>query len=269
MPGLSIVVPVYNEEEKLEKVFRHLMTTHFDLSVEWIFVDDCSTDGSLKILRKLQKEFSKKNLMILCQDKNRGKGAALRVGFEKATGDAIAVQDADFEYDPQDLNRLVSYLTTDQADVVYGSRFKRSVLQVHRTYHYFTNRLLTLLSNLFSGIYLTDMETCYKVFRADLLKSMNLRSNRFGFEVEVTAYLAKIRPRILEIPISYYPRTKLQGKKITWRDGVAALFHIVRFNGLCSQRSAFKDKLPQKYLENRPLPSLEDEPKRMRRVKAR
>jgi hypothetical protein len=138
-----------------------------------------------------------------------------------------------------------------RADVVYGSRFKKNSPQVHRTYHYFVNRLLTMLSNLLSGIYLTDMETCYKVFRADLLKSMRLTSRRFGIEVELTAYVAKVRARIYELPISYFPRTRLQGKKINWKDGVAALLHLLRFNVFTSREKAFT-AVPQRYLPSSP-----------------
>ena len=156
------------------------------------------------------------------------------------------VQDADLEYDPDDVPTLLKPLLEDQADVVYGSRFKSNALQVHRTYHYFVNRFLTLLSNLFSGIYLTDMETCYKLFRADLIKSMDLTSRRFGIEVELTANIAKTSARIYELPISYHPRTRLQGKKINWRDGFAALYHLVHYNFFRSFDESFKD-LPEKY----------------------
>jgi glycosyltransferase involved in cell wall biosynthesis len=175
-----------------------------------------------------------------------GKGAAIRKGFELCTGDFIVVQDADFEYDPHDISTLVAPLVSNQCDVVYGSRFKKSSPQVHRTYHYFVNRFLTVLSNLLSGIYLTDMETCYKLFRADLAKSMRLTSNRFGVEVEMTAYVAKTNARIFEFPISYFPRTKLQGKKINWKDGVAALFHLLNFNLLVKFEQAFLN-LPARY----------------------
>jgi hypothetical protein len=132
--------------------------------------------------------------------------------------------------------------------VVYGSRFKKNAVQVHRTYHYFVNRFLTLLSNLFSGLYLTDMETCYKVFRADLLRNMNLTAKRFGIEVELTAYLGKIKARIYELPISYFPRTRLQGKKINWKDGVAALKHLIWFNFMVDRKTSFKPGLPSRYL---------------------
>lgn len=243
---LSLVVPVYNEESQLEKVVRVLFSTQFPLETEWIFIDDKSKDRSVEILKKLQKEFS---FRLIEQTVNQGKGAAVIEGIKQATGDFIIIQDADFEYDPRDISSLVIPLMNNEADVVYGSRFKKSASQVHRTYHYFVNRFLTVLSNLFSGIYLTDMETCYKAFRADLLKSMNLTSKRFGIEVEFTAYIAKTRARVYELPIRYYPRTQLQGKKINWKDGVAALFHLVKFNFFTKPNEAFKS-LPQEYTDN-------------------
>ncbi len=236
MPTLSIIVPVYNEAPQLEAVVQKLMASPCPIQREWIFVDDSSTDQSLAILKSLQSRFP---MVLLEQNPNAGKGAAVIRGIQAATGDWILIQDADFEYDPNDIPGLLEPLLSGKADVVYGSRFKKSSTQVHRTYHYFVNRLLTVLSNLFSGIYLTDMETCYKIFRADLLKSMRLQSKRFGIEVEVTAYLGKVRARIHELPISYYPRTQLQGKKINWKDGVAALFHLIRFNYFVSQEQAF------------------------------
>jgi glycosyltransferase involved in cell wall biosynthesis len=244
MPKLSLVVPVYNEERQLRAVIQTLMKSSCQIEREWIFVDDCSKDRSLQILRE---ESLKYGFRVIAQEKNQGKGAALIRGIKEATGDFIIVQDADFEYDSADIPSLLQPLIDGKADVVYGSRFKKSAMQVHRTYHYFVNRLLTVLSNLFSGIYLTDMETCYKAFRADLLKSMNLKSNRFGIEVEFTAYVAKVRARIYELPIAYYPRTRMQGKKINWKDGVAALCHLVRFNFMVSREEAFHS-IPEKYL---------------------
>lgn len=243
---VSLIVPVYNEEHYLPKVIPHLLGTQLPIPAEWIFIDDKSKDNSLSIL----KDFSAKyNFRVIEQPYNQGKGAAVIRGFQEATGEIILIQDADFEYDPSEIPMLLKPILENKADVVYGSRFKKNAPQVRRTYHYFVNRFLTLLSNLFSGIYLTDMETCYKVFRADLLKSMNLKSFRFGIEVELTAYLGKCRARIYELPISYFPRTQLQGKKINWKDGVAALFHLVRFNFFTPFNEAFT-ALPERYLPN-------------------
>lgn len=236
MEKLTIIVPVYNEAARLEEVVLRLFATPCPVEREWIFIDDGSRDGSLEILKSLSERFG---FRVLEQNPNQGKGAAVARGIREATGSLLMIQDADFEYDPRDIPRLLEPLLKDEADVVYGSRFKNSP-HVHRTYHYFVNRFLTLVSNLASGIYLTDMETCYKLFRADLVKSMNLKSRRFGIEVELTAYLGKIRARIQELPISYFPRTRLEGKKIGWKDGVAALGHLIRFNFLVSADQAFQ-----------------------------
>jgi glycosyltransferase involved in cell wall biosynthesis len=241
---LSLVVPVFNEQARLTQVIEGLLASPCPIDREWIFVDDSSTDGSPAILRELQKKHGFKLYFL---EKNSGKGSAVRKGIAEATGDFIMIQDADFEYDPQDIPQLLEPLLSGKADVVYGSRFKKSAPQVHRTYHYFVNRFLTILSNLFSGIYLTDMETCYKIFRSDLLKNMKLVSSRFGIEVELTAYLGKVKARIFELPINYYPRTKLQGKKISWKDGLAALYHLIRFNFLIDFESAYRSELPEHY----------------------
>ncbi len=245
MPKLSIIVPVYNEERQLADVIDVLMKSPCPPSVEreWIFVDDSSKDQSLRILHELSK---KHGFRVIEQKPNQGKGAAVIRGFQEATGELALIQDADFEYDANDIPSLLQPILDNKADVVYGSRFKKNAPQVHRTYHYFVNRFLTVLSNLMSGIYLTDMETCYKVFRTEIVRSMNLQSRRFGIEVELTAYLGKIRARIYELPISYYPRTRLQGKKINWKDGVAALGHLIRFNWMTSYEEAFT-ALPDRY----------------------
>jgi glycosyltransferase involved in cell wall biosynthesis len=243
---LSIVIPCYNEKATVRTLLRRVTDAPYPKeieSVEILVIDDCSKDGSLAILKELG---AKHGFRVLEQNPNQGKGSAVIRGIREAKGDLIMIQDADFEYDPSDVPALLEPLVAQRADVVYGSRFKKSAPQVHRTYHYFVNRFLTIMSNLMSGIYLTDMETCYKVFRADLLQAMNLTSKRFGIEVELTAYVAKARPRIYELPISYYPRTVLQGKKINWKDGVAALAHLVRFNWLTSPEQAFKN-LPARY----------------------
>jgi glycosyltransferase involved in cell wall biosynthesis len=239
---LSVIIPVHNEGRLLDAALDRLRDAPCPIARELILVDDGSTDDSLRIARTRAAELG---LTVLSRP-HRGKGAAVAAGIEAATGDFICVQDADLEYDPRDLAQLVLPLLEDSADVVYGSRFRREAPQVHRTFHYLINRVLTDLSNLLSGIYLSDMETCYKVFRADLLKAMRLRSERFGFEVETTAYVAKVNARIYELPISYAPRTKLAGKKIGWRDGLAALIHLVRFNLLVGRNQAFAG-LPAHY----------------------
>ncbi len=233
-PILSLIIPVYNEVGNLEEVARNVMAVSFPGLVELIFVDDASTDGSADLVRSIVETTACDGKFILkCQlcPKNQGKGKAIRTGSTLASGEVIGIQDADFEYDPQDIPALILPIIDGRADVVFGSRFQKGTTQVRRTYHYLVNRFLTILSNLLSGIYLTDMETCYKFFRSDILKAMRLTSDRFGFEVEVTARLGKLeRLRMEELPIRYYPRSRLQGKKINWKDGIAALRHLVYFN---------------------------------------
>jgi len=240
---LSVIVPVYNEENELEALLNRFINAPCPIEREWIIVDDKSTDSSLQVLHKLKERHP---IRVIEQSVNQGKGAAVIRAIQDATGDLIVIQDADWEYDPDDIPALIQPLLDDKADVVYGSRFRQTSPQIHRTYHYFVNRYLTLLSNLFSGIYLSDMETCYKVFRAELLKAMRLRSQRFGIEVEMTAYVAKTRARVYELPISYHPRTRLEGKKINWKDGLAALYHLVHFNFAVPFEKAFQN-LPKRY----------------------
>ncbi len=236
-PLLSLIIPVFNELNNLEAVIKNIMAVNFPGVVELVLVDDASTDGSAALVRTLSQQLSQavpSSEFIfkyhLCPQ-NQGKGAAIRIGISLASGKIVGINDADFEYDPQDILALIEPIMGNHSDVVYGSRFQKGSSQVKRTYHYLVNRLLTLLSNLLSGIYLTDMETCYKFFRSEVLQSMNLISNRFGFEVEVTAKLGKLKQlRMEELPIRYYPRTQLQGKKINWKDGVAALWHLAYFN---------------------------------------
>ncbi len=234
---LTVIVPVFNEAKHLEEAIGYLFSIPCPLEREWIFVNDCSTDTSGEILRRKQAEHG---FLLIDFKRNLGKGSAIRAAIEQATGDLIMIQDADYEYDPNDIPSLLQPILDNQADVVFGSRFKKTVTQVHRTYHYFVNRFLTVLSNLFSGIYLTDMETCYKVFRKEILQAMRLKSKRFGIEVELTAYVAKCPARIHEVPIRYYPRTRIQGKKISWKDGIAALGHLIRYNFLVTPEQAFK-----------------------------
>lgn len=247
MKVLSLIIPIYNEAGHLEKFLTQIDELSFDgAEKELVFVDDASKDDSLKILQAFQ--FQTPKVQIHSQEKNQGKGAALHKGFELASGDFIVVQDADFEYDSDDLKVLIVPLLEGKADVVYGSRFKKSGTQVHRTFHYLINRLLTMISNAVSGLYLTDMETCYKLFRAEIIQNIHLESNRFGFEPEVTAKIARLKVRVKEFGISYFPRNYMEGKKITWKDGVAALWHIVYFNFFASKAKFFKPSMPEHYI---------------------
>ncbi len=223
---LSVVVPAFNEATTIETVARRLRK--LPLRLEVIAVNDASTDATGAVLDRLHQE----GLLdrVIHHPRNRGKGASLRVGFAAATGDVIVVQDADLEYDPTDLVGLLEPIRHGHADAVYGSRFQGGPHRVLLFWHSVGNRTLTLLSNMFTNLNLTDMETCYKLVRRELLQRLPLTSDRFGFEVEITARLSQAGARIWELPISYSGRTYAEGKKITWRDGVAALFHILRFN---------------------------------------
>jgi len=223
---LSVVVPAYNEAATIEAVLRQLQQV--PLRLEVIAVDDASTDDTGAILDRLVGTGLVQQ--VLHHETNRGKGAALRSGIAAATGRVIVAQDADLEYDPAELPRLLAPIKEGRADAVYGSRFQGGPHRVLFFWHAVGNNFLTLLSNMFTNLNLTDMETCYKLVRADLLKRLPLRSERFGIEVELTARLAQAGARIWELPISYSGRTYAEGKKITWRDGLAALFHILRHN---------------------------------------
>jgi glycosyltransferase involved in cell wall biosynthesis len=226
---LSIIVPCYNEEKTIERVLDTLREVKIPLQKEIIVVNDCSKDNSLKLLKTYSKKH--KDIVILHHDINKGKGAALRTGIQKATGDYIIIQDADLEYDPNEYNLLLKPILDGHADVVYGSRFIGG--KPHRIlffFHTLGNKMLTLLSNMMTNLNLTDMETCYKLFRADIIQKVSLKENRFGFEPEVTAKIARIpNIRIYEVGISYYGRTYAEGKKISWKDGVRAIYVILKY----------------------------------------
>ncbi|RMF83671.1 MAG: glycosyltransferase family 2 protein [Nitrospinota bacterium] len=220
---LSVVMPVYNERATIKEIIQRVQA--IDIPKEIIIVDDGSTDGTRELLQNLQGE----NIRVFYHEVNRGKGAAVRTGFQQVRGDVVIIQDSDLEYDPQDYYKLLEPLLDGRADAVFGSRFLGGPHRVLFFWHYAANKFLTLLSNMLTNLNLSDMETGFKAFRAEVVKSLHLKSNRFGFEPEVTAKLAKHRYRIYEVPISYSGRDYSEGKKITWRDGVAALYHIIRF----------------------------------------
>jgi glycosyltransferase involved in cell wall biosynthesis len=225
---LSIVIPCYNEQATIADVVRSVSDTPLDTEREIIVVDDHSTDGTPTVLESLRQGMPA--LRVLCHQRNRGKGAALHTGFAAATGDFVVVQDADLEYDPRDIPTLIRPLVEGRADVVYGSRFVGSAS--HRVlyfWHSLGNRVITLCCNMFSNLNLTDIEVGYKAFRRDCLTGLTLREQRFGFEPEVTLKVARRGYRVYEVGISYAGRTYAEGKKITWRDGVAALWVILKY----------------------------------------
>jgi glycosyltransferase involved in cell wall biosynthesis len=219
------VIPVYNEVETIKEIVSRVQAV--DLEKEIIIVDDASTDGTRELLQ--EDTFSLENIRVLYHDHNQGKGAALRTGFESATGDIVIIQDADLEYDPREYPVLLEPILDGRADIVYGSRFLGGPHRVLFFWHYLGNKFLTLLSNAMTNLNLTDMETCYKVFRREVLSGIQLKSNRFGFEPEFTAKIAKKDFRIYETPISYSGRTYAEGKKIGWKDGVKAIVAILWF----------------------------------------
>ena len=220
---VSVVMPVYNERETILKILDAVKAV--PIPKEIVIVDDCSKDGTRDILKTVDEP----GVRVFYHDVNQGKGAALKTGFSKVVGDIVIIQDADLEYNPQEYFRLIRPILEGKADVVYGSRFIGESHRVLLYWHYLGNQFLTLLSNMFTNLNLTDMETCYKVFRADLLKYIDVKSKRFGVEPELTAKFAKRHCRIYEIPISYAGRDYTEGKKIGWKDGFSAIWSIIKF----------------------------------------
>jgi glycosyltransferase involved in cell wall biosynthesis len=225
---LSIVIPVYNEAATIAKIVDLVRSVEVGMEKEILLVDDCSKDGTREVLEKMAAEQA--DLQVRFHDVNHGKGAALRTGFQAATGDIVLIQDADLEYDPNEYPRLLKPIMDGHADVVYGSRFLGG--GAHRVvfyWHYLGNKFLTTLSNMTTNLNLTDMEVCYKVFKREVIQSIPLRENRFGFEVEITAKIARRKCRVYEVPISYYGRDYAEGKKIGWKDGFSALRCILKY----------------------------------------
>lgn len=224
---LTVVIPIYNEESTLGPILERVLEQ--EMVGEVILVDDGSYDGTAKVAESwVERE---KKVRLIEHERNRGKGAALRTGFENATCPYVIVQDADMEYDPADFERVVAPLAADEADVVYGSRYlKKDPRNVMRFWHTMGNRFLTLLSNMMSDLYVTDMETCYKGFRREVIQAIPIEENRFGFEPEVTAKVARMKLRVMETSVHYYPRSYDDGKKIGWKDGVRAIWCILKYN---------------------------------------
>jgi glycosyltransferase involved in cell wall biosynthesis len=224
-------MPVYNELAFIEEIIKRVLNSN--IPKELIIIDDFSRDGTRDFLRNMvsQRRYSQNdcNIKVLLHRKNMGKGAAIRTGLKEVTGDIIIIQDADLEYNPMEYNKLIEPILDGRADAVYGSRFLGGPHRVMFFWHYVGNKILTIFSNMLNNLNLTDMETCYKACKADVIKNLNLKSNRFGFEPEVTAKLAKRGCRIYETPISYSGRSYKEGKKINWKDGIAAFSHIIRF----------------------------------------
>lgn len=220
---LSVIIPVYNEAKTILEIIRRVKETPFEKEI--IVVDDCSTDGTTRLLKE-----NGEGLKVLFHEKNQGKGAAIRTAIPHITGEIAIIQDADLEYHPSEYPRLIAPIVDGMADVVYGSRFQGGTHRVLYFWHSVGNKMITTLSNMLTDLNLSDMETGYKVFRSEVLKKIRVESNRFGFEPEITAKIAKMGCRIYEVPISYWGRDYSEGKKINWKDGLAALYWIIKFN---------------------------------------
>jgi glycosyltransferase involved in cell wall biosynthesis len=223
---LSVIIPVYNERHTIELLLKRVEAVRYEKQI--ILVDDASTDGTREILQRLAGDYRDQVHLVL-HPQNRGKGAAIRTAIEHVTGDIVIIQDADLEYDPQDYPALLGPILDGHADVVFGNRFHGGPHRVLYFWHYVGNRFLTNLCNIVTNLNLSDMEVGYKVFRADVLQRLRLRSDRFGIEPELTVKVAKLGCRIYEVPIAYHGRTYAEGKKIGWKDGIAALYYIIRF----------------------------------------
>jgi len=228
---LSIIMPVYNEMTTIAEIIHRVGETLVGLSKELVIVDDGSTDGTREYLQSLAEGETRDGLTVkvIIHETNQGKGAAIRTAIAHVTGDIVLIQDADLEYDPQDYPALLKPILEQRADVVFGNRFHGGSHRVLYFWHFVGNKLLTTLCNIMTNLNLTDMEVGYKVFRAEILKQVQLCSNRFGFEPEITVKMARLDCRIYEVPISYHGRTYAEGKKINWRDGIAALLHMLRY----------------------------------------
>jgi glycosyltransferase involved in cell wall biosynthesis len=234
---LSVVIPCFNEVNTIELLLTRVRNSNVEMRLQIIVVDDGSTDGTRELLQgRLREQMS----VLHLHDRNKGKGAALRQGIALATGDLVLIQDADLEYDPQEYSRLVQPILDDKADVVYGSRFlSTGPRRVLYYWHRLGNSVLTTMSNVFTNLDLTDMETCYKVFRREIIQRIKITENRFGFEPEITAKIARMDLRVYEVGISYYGRTYAEGKKIGWKDGFRALYCILKYNSIRSRRIKF------------------------------
>jgi len=232
---LSVIIPVFNEADTIEQILDRVLAVETGLAMQVVIVDDGSSDGTRRKYPLIQKRYSDKDIVVKLMERNRGKGAALREGFKHATGDILIIQDADLEYNPEDYSYLLKPILEDRADVVYGSRFRGGAAhRADRFWHMVGNRIVTLLSNMFTDLNLTDMETCYKVFRREVIEGLTFRCNGFDFEPEFTAKVSRPRSdgsrwRVYEVGISYAGRSHDEGKKISWLDGFPALWAIIRF----------------------------------------